>query len=319
MKKILFIDTDIGGDCDDAGALALANIFKNKGIIDILGITFTTSSIYGPACIDAINKYYNNTFLIGMTSRKNYCIDNVNAFQEILAKEFKNDFYDKSSNTLKESIDSVKLIRKQLVQAKDNSVTFVCIGQLNNASDLLDSVADEYSSLNGIELVKKKVKEFVVMGGLFKENKDEVISFCNATYDSEYNIATDIPSAINFINKVPVKTTFSDFKVGYQTKTGKSLLLENNLNNPVTKAYKIFQDRPRESWDLLAMWYAIFNDDDFFKTSKEGKINIDENGVTTFDENVKNNQFYIKINNKNSSIEEKIDNTLLNRGDINEK
>jgi|GEM_PF-3871109 len=57
----------------------------------------------------------------------------------------------------------------------------------------------------------------------------------------------------------------------------------------------------------------------FFKTSKEGKISIDENGVTTFDENVKNNQFYIKLNNKNSYIEEKIDNTLLNRGDINEK
>ena len=46
---------------------------------------------------------------------------------------------------------------------------------------------------------------------------------------------------------------------------------------------------------------------------------IDENGVTTFNENVKNNQFYIKINNKNSYIEGKIDNTLLNRGDINEK
>ena len=319
MKKILFIDTDIGGDCDDAGALALANIFKNKGLIDILGITFTTSSIYGPACIDAINKFYNNTFLIGMTSRKNYCVDNVNAFQEVLAKEFKNDFYDKNNDILKEAIDSIKLIRKQLAQAKDNSVTFVCIGQLNNASDLLDSVADEYSSLNGIELVKKKVKEFVIMGGLFKDNKDEVISFCNATYDSEYNIATDIPSSINFINKVPVKTTFSDFKVGYHIKTGKSLLLENNLNNPVTRAYKIFQNRPRESWDLLTMWYAIFNDDAFFKTSKEGKISIDKNGVTTFNENAKNNQFYIQLNNENSFIEERIDDILLNRGEFNEK
>ena len=35
MKEKLFIDTDLGGDCDDVGALALANIFKNKGLIDM--------------------------------------------------------------------------------------------------------------------------------------------------------------------------------------------------------------------------------------------------------------------------------------------
>ena len=97
------------------------------------------------------------------------------------------------------------------------------------------------------------------------------------------------------------------------------MLLENNLNNPVTRAYKIFQNRPRESWDLLTMWYAVFNDDAFFKTSKEGKISIDKNGVTTFNENAKNNQFYIQLNNENSFIEEKIDDILLNRGEFNEK
>ena len=48
-KKLLIIDTDIGGDCDDAGALALANIFKNEGLIDLLGMTLTTSAPYGPA------------------------------------------------------------------------------------------------------------------------------------------------------------------------------------------------------------------------------------------------------------------------------
>ena len=33
--------------------------------------------------------------------------------------------------------------------------------------DLLDSSADEYSLLNGVELVKNKVKEFVIMGLTF--------------------------------------------------------------------------------------------------------------------------------------------------------
>ena len=38
MKKVLFIDTDLGGDCDDVGAVALANIFKNNGL--------STSNLY---------------------------------------------------------------------------------------------------------------------------------------------------------------------------------------------------------------------------------------------------------------------------------
>ena len=60
MKKVLFIDTDLGGDCDDVGAVALANIFKNNDIIEIAGMTHTTSLPWGPACIEIINKFYNN-------------------------------------------------------------------------------------------------------------------------------------------------------------------------------------------------------------------------------------------------------------------
>ena len=73
MKKILFIDTDMGGDCDDVGAIALANILKNENLIEIAGITHTTSLPWGPACIDIVNRYYGNpNILVGATKRKNY-------------------------------------------------------------------------------------------------------------------------------------------------------------------------------------------------------------------------------------------------------
>ena len=89
MRKVLFIDTDLGGDCDDVGAVALANIFKNNDVIEIAGMTHTTSLPWGPACIEIINKYYNNDSIpIGATSRKNYCVENTNKFAEKMANAF---------------------------------------------------------------------------------------------------------------------------------------------------------------------------------------------------------------------------------------
>lgn len=310
QAKKLFIDTDIGADCDDAGALAIANILKNNGFIDILGITYTTSSKWGPACIDSIDTYFGNGDIeIGTTSRQNYC-ENINEFQRVLATEFLNGIYNNNTGELKKVDDAVILIRRKLAKTDDKSVTFVCIGQLDNISDLLDSPADEYSALNGIELVKRKVKEFVVMGGLFKE-KDEKIMFYDATCEVEYNIACDIVSAQNFVDKCPVKVVFCDFKVGYRVFTGKMLLDQNSTQNPVTVAYKLFNNKPRESWDPLTMWYAVFGLDDLFELSHEGNINIDDKGNTVFDDSIKNNRYIIRLGNSIEYTQNKLDEVFL--------
>ena len=309
QRKQLIIDTDIGGDCDDAGALALANIFHNSGNIKILGMTFTTSCKYGPACMDAINKYYGNSFEIGQTVRKNYC-EFANCFQEVLAKEFPNDIYDQKNQTLKPVINSIELLRKKLASANDNSVSIVCIGQLNNASDLLDSDGDQYSPLSGVELVKKKVKEFIVMGGMFPKDNKPVL-FEGSEYKSEYNIVSDITSSKNFLNKCPCQIYFVDFLCGYEIKTGGSLLSQNNDKNPVTIAYKLFQNKPRQSWDLLTVWFATFGKDDFFSISQEGKISIDNNGVTTHNADIKAGHYYLSLNNSIDNIVKKIDSVLV--------
>lgn len=312
MKKILFIDTDLGGDCDDVGAIALANIFKNNNIVDIAGMTHTTSLPWGPACIEIVNKYYGNDIPIGATSRKNYCVENTNKFAEKMANAFSFKL-----NKREEVQDSIRFIRETLVRSENNSITFVCIGQLNNASDLLDSSADDISSLTGVELVKQKVKEFIVMGGLFKE-KDEKIMFCGSEYNREYNIVSDIISAQNFIKKVPVKVVFSDFKVGYQIHTAKPLLEKKDMSHPVTFAYTLFQDCPRESWDLLTVWYAALADDDMFKVSDEGTIIIKDDAETIFDSKIKSNHYYLRLNNSIEYIENKIDN-LLDGGKVYDK
>lgn len=309
QKKQLIIDTDIGGDCDDAGALALANIFHNNGKIKVQAMTYTTSSEYGPACIDTINNYFGNNFEIGATSRKRYC-DVQSRFQKVLATEFPNRIYDQETKRVKPVIDSVQLLRKKLAKAKDESITLVCIGQLDNASDLLDSVGDEYSPLSGVELCKKKIKEIVIMGGMFPQTNEKVF-FEGYEYKSEYNVCSDIKSTRNVLKKSPCKLIFLDFLCGYEVKTGQSLFNQNNDKNPVTIAYRLFQNKPRPSWDLLAVWFAVFGKCDFFKISEEGQIKIDEHGVTTHNPNIKAGHYYLMLNNSIENIVNKIDDTLI--------
>ena len=59
MSIKLLIDTDLGGDCDDVGAIALANILQNKNKVEITvrhGLFPSTETSEGkhkakPSCI----------------------------------------------------------------------------------------------------------------------------------------------------------------------------------------------------------------------------------------------------------------------------
>lgn len=311
MIKNLWIDTDIGGDCDDAGALALANIAARDGTVNLLGMSFTTSAAAGPACMDAINNHYGNAHVpIGMTRRQNFCGENVSAFQDYVARHYDNRFYERQTDTFLPAQDALRTIRRGLAAAPDGSVTFVCIGQLNNASDLLDSPPDDLSPLSGVELVRQKVREFAVMGGLFLP-EGETVRFCGEAYETEYNIATDIPSAENFIKKCSTKVVFCDFLVGYRVLTCGPLLQQRDLQNPVVAAYRIFQNRPRESWDPLTVYYAVYGTDDLFTVSGNGRVTVEPNGKTVFDETVAHDHYYLRLAASETKCAQVIDQMLL--------
>lgn len=303
--KQIIIDTDLGGDCDDVGAVSLANIMHNQGLIDIKAITYTTSLEWGPLCVDAINHYYGNDDIpVGVTSRTNFCEENTNKYAEAMSKAF---YHNKTCK--KDFTNAVRLLRKVLAEAEDNSITLAFIGQLNNGADLLDSTPDDISPLNGVELVAKKVAEVVIMGGLFKE-ENETVYFCGYPYEREYNILCDIESSQKFIKNLPCKVVFNDFKVGYQIHTGKPLLDKMDLSHPITFAYNLFQNAPRESWDLLTVWYAALGASDLFTLSNSGTVEVLDDGTTIFSENENGKHYYIRINKDIQYVENRIDHVL---------
>lgn len=318
MSRYLWVDTDIGGDCDDAGAIALANIASRDGTVKLLGMSFTTSAPAGPACVDAINTFYGNEDVpVGATMRQDFCCQSVNEFQEYVARYYPNRFFRPSTGDFSAAESAVALIRRSLAGVPNGSVTFACIGQLNNVSDLLDSSPDEFSSLDGVELVRRKVNEFVVMGGMFLQPDQEIV-FGGEPYKAEYNVATDVASAINFIRKNSVKTVFLDFIVGYKVFSGGPLLRRNDPENPVTAAYRIFQNRPRESWDPLTVWYALYGTGELFKLSESGTVRIESDGRTFFEPDASGNHYYLRLAASNEYCSQAIDQMLL-RGECYEK
>ena len=68
MKKKILLDTDIGPDCDDTAALALANMYESAGIIDIMCVTHCTSSPYGVGAIRAVDGWYGHEHAVGTLS-----------------------------------------------------------------------------------------------------------------------------------------------------------------------------------------------------------------------------------------------------------
>ncbi|HQN01733.1 MAG TPA: hypothetical protein PLL36_11685, partial [Candidatus Hydrogenedentes bacterium] len=58
VPKIIF-DTDMTGDCDDCGALAVLHALADRGEVEVLGcIASYGANPYVAGCIDAINTWY---------------------------------------------------------------------------------------------------------------------------------------------------------------------------------------------------------------------------------------------------------------------
>ena len=272
MKEVpnLIIDTDLGCDCDDAGAIAIANLLHNEGKVNLLCITHCLADNEGARCIDYINKYFGNDFEVG----KSYdCVFDATKYMQRyvykLADKFDRD---------KKIENSVELIKRKLAQVNDKSVTMVFIGQLNNLAKL---VKDEV----GNKLVHDKVKQILIMAGNF-ENYDEYFTYRTSKFKAEFNVAVDIPSAITVANEISLPLTFVDFNQGIKVFTGEVI---KGLDNPVSKIYELFGIINRESWDLLTT-VCVSDGIELFNQSPKGKVLISETGKTTFEVGVGNHK-----------------------------
>jgi inosine-uridine nucleoside N-ribohydrolase len=235
----LILDTDIETDFDDVGAVALLHALADNGEVDVLAMCVSATNPNCVPCLDAINTYYGRPDIpIGIVQHSPRTPE-LSAYSATIAKEFPHDL-----RGLKNAPAAEKLYRRVLAKQPDHSVVIVTIGFLTNLRNLLETSGDRYSPLDGQELVSRKVKAWVCMGGIIPQGR-------------EPNLRVDTASSAYCFEHWPTRIVFSPFKLGERVITGPALRATPK-SNPVRRAYELSHGlNGHASWDQTAVFYAV--------------------------------------------------------------
>jgi len=261
--RVIF-DTDIQGDVDDVGTVALLHALAARGEVEILAMGVSCKNEWSPLCLDALNTYFGRSDIpLGVVEGPAFYKPSKYAQQ--IAEEFPH-----ALKSAKDAQPAVDVYRKALAAAESNSVVMLSVGQLTNLAHLLESPPDDLSQLGGHELVRRKVKVWVCMGCKFPEGR-------------EANIIHDGAPAKYAIDHWPTPIIFSGWEIGRGTLTG-GRLKSLSADSPVRRAYELFNGiQPHNSYDQTAALYAARGLsgglDHFWKLETTGHCQIDDDGT----------------------------------------
>ncbi len=278
-KKKVILDTDMGVDCDDAVALALLLNKHRAGEIELLCVTASSTREGATATVKAINDYYGVELPIGAMALPAIPCDAMNNY----GKKVKEKYHVEDSD-----VDAVALLRKTLSQ-QEEKVTLIVIGPQTNMARLMKSSPDEYSSLNGQDLIKEKVEEIYCMGGSFIQNLDFLLrEKISSKISAEWNIVQDIPSAQYFVSHCNVPCTWIGWELGNNVLTrmgeGENPVWACMLFYAQSERYTYVSHFDRMSWDPITCICATQEYTEYLTPSKKGNMTVLDNGVTEFTE-----------------------------------
>ncbi len=184
----VILDTDIGNTLDDLLALDILHHYCQQGKINLLAVMVNHDVPLAPQAMDVFNTWYGaGQTPLGMVMDG---VKDSHIWEDYAPLLCNCESYKRTISDYGSLPDAVALYREILAKSDDKSVTILSIGFLTNISRLLESGPDEYSALNGIDLVKRKVRSVVAM--------------CGSQNEVEYNVSYDIPSARTVFAKLPV-------------------------------------------------------------------------------------------------------------------
>ena len=277
--RYVVLDTDIGIDSDDAAALNMLLEIEKCEDCEIKCITVSTVREGATSTVRAfLDSYGRGDVPVGRRFGDPLPCDSINTYAKRMMQSYSQPESD---------IPAVQLLRKTIAEAV-TQVTIITIGPLSNLSDLLKSEPDEYSSLNGIELVRKNVDEIFIMGGNFVENSEN--------YDGEFNIKQDIEAARFVFENSPKNILLVPFECGEEVYTDiptKDCPLKTAMTYHAESLGVDPDGFRRSSWDPLTCFCALYEYFEFFYISKKVKVTVDDCGRTFAIKDPEGNVFYI--------------------------
>ena len=242
MRRFI-LGTDWWTDCDDAVALRLLTRAHRAGEIRLLGVALNGCMPYSVASMSGF-------LLADGVSQMPISID-LDAddfggnppYQKRLAKDF--------APTV-ENADAEGAVRlyRRLLAASEGGVELIEIGYMQVLAALLRSAADDLSPLDGVSLVRQKVKKIWMMAGKWDKDGERENNFCR-------NARTREASAF-LCDACPVPITFLGWEVGYNVLSGGEVDRNDHL-------YRVLVDHGsehgRHSWDPMLVLLALVGDE----------------------------------------------------------
>lgn len=282
-KRAVIFDTDIGPDCDDAGALALLAYYAGKYGVRFLGAVNCTSNPYANGTIKAIGEFCGlGEFPIGQYGKDGFLADGTSYNKPVS---------EKYCGKTVEAMSECEFYSEALSTAENNSVTVIAVGPLSSVAEAIR---------NDSELFNRKVHSIVIMGGISPSG-------------TEYNIRCMPEAARTVLGQFKGTIVFCGFEVGEGVLTGFS---EEKENSPVFDSYKFWTGRKeapylRDSWDLCTVHYAFEGNCEFYDLSEPISVEIDCDGKNTFTPCTQSDRYCVVQKSSNEEIAEYI-NRILN-------
>lgn len=281
----VLLDTDLGGDIDDLGALAVLHALADQERCRIAGVVSDSDQAPAVSAIQAVNRWYGRSD-IPVTCPEQ--IVDTNTYAKAVAGVY-SDLPDPFKTPR-----SPAAFRRMLAEAEDGSVIIVTIGWLTQMRRLMFSGPDAISPLPGIELIRKKVRKVVTMGGRYPDGVEPDRA------DPNFRIGTEEDASRGVISQCPVPMIFSGMELGscmngYSTG---ARLMELPKRHPLRTGYTHFFNFPpdwalREPpfpkdiiqpwaiYDQIAVYYAVTEDKRYFREVRGANV-LDENSFNVF-------------------------------------
>lgn len=272
MRNFIF-GTDWWTDCDDAVAIRLLSYFVRKNEVKVLGF-----------CVNARMEYSARSFDV---FRKDCGFGNEPVSIDFDAVDFgRNPPYQKRLAEVEGCYLSendfgkpVSMYRRLLAEAEE-PLEIIEIGYTQVLAALLMSEPDDFSHLNGVELVKRKVKKLWIMAGKWDEDPGKENNFAR-------NLRTSCGAEI-LCRLWPTEITFLGWEVGVGVLTGQTAP-ENSLLRSVLIDHG--SENGRDSWDPMLVLLACTGDESEAGYSiRRGRVSVDGNtGENRFVSDLKGN------------------------------
>eukprot|EP00054_Salpingoeca_dolichothecata_P004952 m.32538 g.32538 ORF g.32538 m.32538 type:complete len:324 (-) comp14996_c0_seq2:19-990(-) len=289
---------------DDVGAVCIANALMDRGEVDILAIVHNTGYPEGIGAVSAMNHYYGRDD-IPLGAYKGIFGHAPNNGPWVTGKyvpDIVANFSGPVTNYTQVP-EAVSTYRNVLSKAEDHSVVIASIGFAVNIAALLESGPDEFSPLNGSELVALKIRQVTWMGGWYPPvHPNNHTTFNLACGRTAYNHTGCEGASKLAVERMPKNVTqvFSD--IGDTVLSGGVLTTCSKEPNPCRQAYIDRQgpSTPRSSWDPTVTLLSIRGPDGVDGHLVGGLNVLSEDGANFWTNCSGTNQAYLVLNEEQS-------------------